>query len=71
MRLDDSLKKAFAEAAQRENTTPSRMMRVLMEDFVKASRRREAQRQSRLVAAASDAKETMDDVMRAQDWIDG
>lgn len=68
LRVDGALKQAFADAARREQTTPSRAMRSLMEDFVRESRRKEAERQSRLVASASDAEETMDEVMRLQAW---
>ena len=62
LRLDDQLRQAFVDAARRENTTPSRALRALIETFVRESRRKEAQRQSRLVAETSDSVATMEDV---------
>ena len=69
LRLDDRLKQAFIDAAERENMTPSRAMRDLIEAFVKESRAKEAYRQSRLVAEAPDSHATMDDAVRAQAWM--
>ena len=69
LRLDERLKSAFAEAARAQNSTPSQAMRALITDYVRESRRREAQRQSYLVAAAPDAEETMDELMRVQNWL--
>ena len=68
LRLDDQLKRAFVEASARESTTPSKALRDLIETFVRDSRRKEAQRQSRLVAEAAAKDDTMDEVARAQDW---
>lgn len=69
LRLDDNLKQAFVAAAERENTTPSRAMRALIESFVQESWRKEAERQSRIVAEASEEEGIMDEIERAQAWI--
>ncbi|MCX8256272.1 hypothetical protein RHAL1_03276 [Beijerinckiaceae bacterium RH AL1] len=69
LRLDAQLKHDFAEAARAQNATPSEAMRELMAGFVRQARRREAERQSRLVAASPDAEATLDDAMRAQAWL--
>jgi hypothetical protein len=53
VRTDDALKAAFAEATLRERTTPSDALRHLMQQYVRDSLRREAAKQSRIVAAAS------------------
>lgn len=45
------------------------VLQQLMAGFVRRARRREAERQSRLVAASPDAKATLDDAMRAQVWL--
>jgi antitoxin component of RelBE/YafQ-DinJ toxin-antitoxin module len=58
VRLDERLKQAFADAARRDSTTPSGALRALVQAYVRESRRKEAQRQSRLVDAAPDADET-------------
>lgn len=67
VRLDERLKRAFSEAVERESTTPSRAMRMLVEDYVRESRRKEARRQSLLVADARDAAETRALMMDVQD----
>ena len=69
LRLDARLKDEFTEAARAGNATPSQAMRNLIADFVRQSKRREADRQSRLVATAPNADETMDEVMRVQAWL--
>lgn len=69
LRVDEKLKQAFADAARREQTTPSSAMRSLMEDFVQDSFRKEAARQSRIVAAAPDFEETMDEIARLSAWM--
>lgn len=66
LRVDAELKQAFAAAAERERTTTAGALRTLMQDFVRESTRREAQRQSRLVASAPDADTTMSEVMTVQ-----
>ena len=70
VRLDDRLKRAFAEAAERERTTPSGALRALVEGYVRESQRKEARRQSRLVAAAPDAAETETFLQEVQDLGD-
>ena len=64
--VDEPLSAAFAEAAKREHLTSSDLLRRLIVDFVGDSRRREAERQSALVASAADAGETMDLVKEVQ-----
>lgn len=70
LRLDERLKRAFSEAAEREGATPSQAMRMLVEGYVRKSRRKEARRQGLLVAAARDAAETRALTMDVQD-LDG
>lgn len=67
VRTDNSLKFAFAEAAKRERTTPSDALRDLMQQYVRDSLRREAARQSGIVAAASDAAESLALIEDVQD----
>ncbi|MCJ2047211.1 hypothetical protein MKK58_22125 [Methylobacterium sp. J-078] len=67
VRIDERLKHAFADAAKRDSTTPSEALRTLVETYVRESRRKEAQRQSRLVAAASDTAETQALIAEVQD----
>lgn len=69
-RTDNALRLAFTEAAQRDRTTPSDALRGLVEQYVRDSLRREAARQSRVVAEAEDADEVMADVMAAQGFHD-
>ena len=69
LRLDGRLKSDFAEAARAHDLTPSEAMRGLIAGYVRDNQRREAKRQSRLVATAPDAAETMDELMRVQDWL--
>lgn len=69
LRLDERLKSEFAEAARAQNATPSEALRSLIAGYVRENRRREARRQSHLVAAAPDAEETMDEMMRVQEWL--
>ena len=69
LRLGERLKREFAEAARDQQSTPSDALRALIADYVRANHRREAERQSRLVAAAPDAEATMDELMRVQDWL--
>lgn len=67
LRLDERLKRAFSEATERESTTPSKAMRTLVEDYIRESRRKEARRQSLLVATARDAAETQALMLDVQD----
>ncbi len=69
LRLDGSLKAAFTEAARWEQSTPSQVMRTLIADFVRASYKKEAERQSRIVAADPDSKATLDEIESLQAWI--
>ena len=69
LRLDERLKSDFAEAARALDLTPSEAMRALIVGYVHDNQRREAERQSRLVAMAPDAKQTMHELMRVQDWL--
>ncbi|MCJ2036552.1 hypothetical protein [Methylobacterium sp. J-068] len=71
VRLDERLKQAFADAARRDSTTPSGALRMLVEEYVRESRRKEARRQSRLVSAASDARETNALISDVQDLDHG
>lgn len=66
VRLDERLKQDFLNATEREHTTPSKALRAMVEDFIRQSRRKEAERQSRLVAEAEDADAVMAEVMAAQ-----
>ena len=69
LRLDERLKSEFTEAARAHDLTPSEAMRALIAGYVRDNHRREAERQSRLVATAPDAEQTMDELMRVQDWL--
>ncbi len=70
VRTDSRLRAAFAEATQREQTTPSEALRHLMQQYVRDSLRREAARQCRIVAAAPDAAESLALIEDVQD-LDG
>ncbi len=70
LRLDEGLKAAFTDAVRREHTTPSRALRSMVEDFVRQSRRKEAIRQTQVVAGAPDADETIALLIEVQD-LDG
>jgi len=70
VRTDTALTTAFTEATQREHTTPSDAVRRFMEQYVRDSLRREAARQSRLVAAAPDEAESMALLQKVQDFGD-
>ncbi len=66
VQVDPALKQAFEAAAQREKITHAELLRQLMRDFAHVSKRDEARRQSRFVASAPDATETMDLLMEVQ-----
>lgn len=69
LRLDEVLKSEFVEAARCQNLSPSEAMRALIAGYVRENHRREAARQSSLVASAPDAEISMGELLRIQDWI--